>query len=176
MTMAQNDPRLNQIYGTNAPAGLGTNYPAGAAPIPPPAAAPAASTAAPAPSGLKDPPSVYTRANDLLKTKAGKKAPRRAYSLASIFAGSRAVLELLGLEPRPDARASLEELKDAALQRCGLSRDDIARGIEERAAARAAKDWAAADAVRERFEGLGIAISDTVGGETTWRPVARAVE
>ena len=68
MTMAQNDPRLNQIYGTNAPAGLGTNYPAGAAPIPPPAAAPAASTAAPAPSGLKYPPSVYTRANDLLKT------------------------------------------------------------------------------------------------------------
>ena len=115
------------------------------------------------------------QANDLLKTKAGKKAPRRAYSLASISAGSTAVLELLGLEPRPGARASLEELKDAALLRCGLSRDDVARGIEERAAARAAKDWAAADAVRERFEGMGIAISDTVGGETTWRPVARAV-
>lgn len=115
------------------------------------------------------------QANDLLNTKAGKKAPRRAYSLASIFAGARAVLELLGLEPRPGARASLEELKDAALQRCGLSRDDVARGIEERAAARAAKDWAAADAVRERFEGLGIAISDTVAGETTWRPVARSV-
>ena len=115
------------------------------------------------------------QANDLLTTKAGKKAPRRAYSLESIFAGSKAVLELLGLEPRPSAAAALEELKDAALQRCGLSREDVARGIEERAAARARKDWAAADAVRERFEGLGIAISDAAGGETTWRPVARAV-
>jgi cysteinyl-tRNA synthetase len=115
------------------------------------------------------------QANDLLKTKAGKKAPRRAYALASISAGIQAVLELLGLEPRPDAKASLEELKDAALLRCGVSREDVARGIEERAAARAAKDWAAADAVRERFERKGIAISDTVGGETTWRPVARAV-
>lgn len=115
------------------------------------------------------------QANDLLKTKAGKKAPRRAYALASIFAGSKAVLELLGLEPRPDPQASLEELKDAALLRCGVSREDVSRGIEERAAARAAKDWAAADAVRERFERKGIAISDTVGGGTTWRPVARAV-
>jgi len=115
------------------------------------------------------------QANDLLKTKAGKKAAWRAYSLASIAAGSQAVLELLGLEPRPDAKASLEELKDAALLRCGVTREEVARGIDERAAARAAKDWAAADAVRVRLEAVGIAISDTAGGETTWRPVARVV-
>jgi cysteinyl-tRNA synthetase len=41
--------------------------------------------------------------------------------------------------------------------------------ISRRAAARAAKDFAAADAVRLELEGAGVLIMDTPQG-TTWRP------
>ncbi len=41
--------------------------------------------------------------------------------------------------------------------------------IEERTAARAAKDFAAADAVRLRLAGRGVLLMDS-GGGTAWRP------
>jgi cysteinyl-tRNA synthetase len=41
--------------------------------------------------------------------------------------------------------------------------------IAARAAARAAKDFAAADGVRKQLEAVGVWLMDTPGG-TTWRP------
>jgi len=38
------------------------------------------------------------------------------------------------------------------------------RSLEERAAARAEKDWARADAIRDRIAGAGIAVEDTPDG------------
>lgn len=60
----------------------------------------------------------------------------------------------------------------AAPRRAGLTEAEIAAAIEERAAARAAKDYAASDAVRLRLEARGIAIMDTPQG-TTWKPAPR---
>ncbi len=54
----------------------------------------------------------------------------------------------------------------------GLSEEQVAAAIEERAAARAAKDYAAADTVRLRLEALGILMLDTPQG-TTWKPGPR---
>lgn len=44
--------------------------------------------------------------------------------------------------------------------RSGLSEAEVQAAIEERAAARAAKDYAASDAVRTRLEAVGILIMD----------------
>jgi cysteinyl-tRNA synthetase len=109
--------------------------------------------------------------NDLLHTKAGRKRPDRAATLASLAAALRGALDLLGLAPA-DVGAALEELRAAALARAGLTEGEVAAAIEERAAARAAKDYAASDAVRERLEAVGVAIMDTPAG-TTWKPAPR---
>ena len=45
--------------------------------------------------------------------------------------------------------------------RAGLTEEEVAAAIEERAAARAAKNYAASDAVRTRLEAVGILIMDT---------------
>jgi len=49
-----------------------------------------------------------------------------------------------------------------------LSADDIEALIEKRNAARAGKDFATADAVRDQLAAAGIKIADGAGG-TTWR-------
>lgn len=56
--------------------------------------------------------------------------------------------------------------------RAGLSEEEVAAAILERAEARAAKDYAASDAVRARLEAVGILIMDTPEG-TTWKPGPR---
>ncbi len=56
-----------------------------------------------------------------------------------------------------------------ALKRAELTGAEVERLIEERAAARRAKDFAEADAVRARLAAGGVLIMDTPDG-TTWRP------
>jgi cysteinyl-tRNA synthetase len=110
-------------------------------------------------------------ANDLLHTKAGRKAPGRLAELGALRAGLRLALGLLGLWP-DDAAAELGALRAAALVRAGLTDADVAAALAERAAARAAKDWAASDAVRDCLAAAGVAIMDGPGG-TEWRPAPR---
>ena len=78
------------------------------------------------------------------------------------------MLDALGLAP-PDVDAALADLKERALVRAGLTAADVDAAIAERAAARAAKDFAAADAVRRRLEEAGLALLDTPAG-TSWQP------
>jgi cysteinyl-tRNA synthetase len=113
-------------------------------------------------------------ANDLVHTKKGKTAPGRLGDLASIAGGVRCVLGWLGLDPA-DLGAALEVLKARALGRAGLSADDVEAAIAARAAARAAKDWATADAERLKLEAAGLALLDGPAG-TEWRPAVRLVE
>ncbi|KAL4458944.1 hypothetical protein ABPG75_013809 [Micractinium tetrahymenae] len=110
-------------------------------------------------------------ANDLLHTKKGKKEAGRLQTLASLHVALQSALELLGLWAEQPA-AVLGELRELALKRAGLTEEQVAAAIEERAAARAAKDYAASDAVRLRLEGLGVLMLDTPQG-TTWKPGPR---
>ena len=47
---------------------------------------------------------------------------------------------------------------------------DVRRLLEERAAARSQRDWARADAIRDRIAALGWEVQDTEGA-TTARPI-----
>ncbi|GAB2975040.1 cysteine--tRNA ligase [Nocardioides montaniterrae] len=72
-----------------------------------------------------------------------------------------AMLDVLGLDPADPAwgpaTSSDEALTNAV--------DALVRGLlDQRAAARAAKDWAAADAVRDQLKAAGIEITDTPDG------------
>ncbi|EFN53199.1 hypothetical protein CHLNCDRAFT_137034 [Chlorella variabilis] len=110
-------------------------------------------------------------ANDLVHTKKGKKQAGRLQALAECYAALETCLQLLGLWAEQPQDVLLE-LRQLALKRAGLGEDEIAAAIEERAAARAAKDYAAADVVRLRLEAAGILIMDTPQG-TTWKPGPR---
>ena len=65
----------------------------------------------------------------------------------------------------------LDEIKELALKRAGLSIDDLAARFRERAAARETKDYARSDQIRQELAALGVALMD--GGDgTLWRPAA----
>jgi cysteinyl-tRNA synthetase len=73
----------------------------------------------------------------------------------------RAMLGVLGLDPYAEPWASRtsggDELKNVVDHLVGLA-------LEQRQAARARKDYAAADAVRDRLTAAGIVVEDTAGG------------
>eukprot|EP00775_Hariotina_reticulata_P013671 gene13671-13793_t len=108
--------------------------------------------------------------NDLLTTKAGKKNPNRLQMLAQYQWGLTTSLDLLGLVPF-DLQMALNQLKQLALTRAGLSEAEVESHIAARTAARAAKDFAAADAVRQQLAAKGIMLMDTAQG-TSWRPAS----
>ena len=62
----------------------------------------------------------------------------------------------------------MEEVKDKRLAVLGLTREDIQEKLDARAAARAAREWAAADGIRADLEGLGVVVMDRPGG-VEWR-------
>jgi cysteinyl-tRNA synthetase len=109
--------------------------------------------------------------NDLLHTKKGRKQADRQVLLQSNYVALREALSLLGLLPTSISQ-SLDQMKELALVRAGMTEPQVASAIEERAAARAAKDFVAADEVRKKLEAVGIMIMDTPHG-TTWKPGPR---
>ncbi|KAK9821794.1 hypothetical protein WJX81_005729 [Elliptochloris bilobata] len=106
--------------------------------------------------------------NDLLHTKKGKKAPNRLATIAGVCVAVKGALDLLGLQ-HVAPQALLAELRMLALVRAELSEADVEAAIAERAAARAAKEFAAADDVRLRLAERGIMLMDSAAG-TAWRP------
>jgi len=111
-------------------------------------------------------------ANDLLGTKAGRKAPGRGQALAALAAALRCALEPLGLGDGGAPEAELGALRAAALARAGLSQEAVAEAVAERAAARARGDYAASDRLRAELAARGIALMDGVAGGVAWRPAA----
>jgi cysteinyl-tRNA synthetase len=72
-----------------------------------------------------------------------------------------AMLDVLGLHPADPAWGPAKGADDDLT----TAVDALVRGLlEQRAAARAAKDWAAADAVRDQLKAAGIEITDTPDG------------
>ena len=73
-----------------------------------------------------------------------------------------AMLDVLGLNPADPAFANPTGSDDAKL---GAAVDALVAGLlEERAAARADKDWSRADAIRDRIAAAGIEVEDTPDG------------
>ena len=74
---------------------------------------------------------------------------------------------MLGVGDRSSADF-FEDLTAKLLTKAGLTRDDVDAKVAARNAARAAKDWAAADGLRDELDALGVVIMDGSDG-TTWR-------
>ncbi|PIE56640.1 MAG: cysteine--tRNA ligase [Desulfobulbus propionicus] len=86
---------------------------------------------------------------------------------AVLFVELGAVLGILQQDPEQVITAR----REAMLAEAGIDEGEILALIDERAAARARKDWAASDAVRDRLLAMNIVLKDGPGG-TTWE-VAR---
>lgn len=109
--------------------------------------------------------------NDLLHTRAGKRTAGRAGMIASHRAALSYVLgDLLGF-PTDKPAEVLGELRSAALRRAAMTERELEEKVAARAEARAAKDFAAADAVRAELARKGIYLMDAAsGGGSAWRP------
>jgi cysteinyl-tRNA synthetase len=97
---------------------------------------------------------VVTEGNKLLAD--GASAELRG-NLASVLA----MLDVLGLDPGDPAW----QVRGSDDARLSVAVDALVAGLlEEREAARAEKDWARADAIRDRIAAAGIAVEDTPDG------------
>jgi cysteinyl-tRNA synthetase len=72
----------------------------------------------------------------------------------------RAMLDILGVDPQDThwtGAGAVEGLRETI--------DDlVSLALEQRAAARARKDWAAADAIRDQLKDAGVVVEDTPTG------------
>ncbi|MCB9691342.1 MAG: cysteine--tRNA ligase [Alphaproteobacteria bacterium] len=97
-----------------------------------------------------------------------KKAKKRAGPVvAPALAAFQAFHTALGLLEH-DFAGFQEEVKSKRLAAMGLTRDGIEQRIQDRHAAREAKDWALADTIRAELEGQSILVMDRPGG-SDWR-------
>lgn len=106
----------------------------------------------------------------MLKKKMQKRAQLQlVQSLLEVEKEAREILKVLGLLPSLSYAKVLQQLKDKALKRAGLTEVEVLKSIEERRQARINKDFAKSDNVRTDLTAKGIALMD-VGSETIWRP------
>ncbi|GAU14806.1 hypothetical protein TSUD_50180 [Trifolium subterraneum] len=106
----------------------------------------------------------------MLKKKMQKKTQLQlVQSLLEVEKGVRKVLNVLGLLSSLSYTEVLQQFKEKALKRAGLTEDEVLNLIEERRQARINKDFAKSDDVRTGLTAKGIALMD-VGNETIWRP------
>ena len=96
----------------------------------------------------------------------GKKTPERLSLGAQLSRDLREICSVLGLL-QSDPAAAVLDLKTRLLPELGITEPEIDAGIAARQAARAAKDFAAADRVRDELAGRGIELRDGPSG-TTW--------
>ncbi|GAB4840317.1 hypothetical protein Ancab_021084 [Ancistrocladus abbreviatus] len=95
-------------------------------------------------------------------------------SLIAVQKEAMEVLNVLGLLSDLPYSEVLQQLKDKALTRAGMTEEVVAALIEERAVARKNKDYARSDQIRQDLEAKGIGLMDAVGsGPTTWRPLVQ---
>ncbi|RAL52975.1 hypothetical protein DM860_007743 [Cuscuta australis] len=113
----------------------------------------------------------------LLKKKVQKqKQELTLHYLTEMEKGVRRVLMVLGLlsdSPYPEV---LQQLKDKALKRAGMSEDEVLQKIKERAEARKKKEFSKSDEIRSDLCARGIALMDDGKEDTIWRPCVSAFQ
>mmetsp|Transcript_4762 Transcript_4762/g.17114 ORF Transcript_4762/g.17114 Transcript_4762/m.17114 type:complete len:660 (+) Transcript_4762:84-2063(+) len=107
-------------------------------------------------------------ANDLMSTKKGRKAKGRLQAMNLIHESIADILSLLGLHSA-DVPSTLLEMQSLALHRAGMTVEDLEQKMAEREEARAAKDYAKSDSIREELASKGVLLMDT-GAGMGWRP------
>lgn len=105
----------------------------------------------------------FKRARELMT---GKKSPQKQTEVSQVAAAIRETALVLGLFKVP-AATQIQNLKLKLLPSLGVTEADIDAAIQERKDARAAKDFARGDAVRDRMAARGIELRDTPQG-TVW--------
>ncbi len=103
---------------------------------------------------------LQTLARELNSARAGADSAR-ASALATELRTLAGVLGLLALPP--------ERWFKQAGAPAAITEADVERLIEARAAARAAKNWAESDRIRDQLARAGILLEDKPGGKTAWR-------
>ena len=96
----------------------------------------------------------------------GKKSPQKQTEVANIAAAIRDTGQVLGLF-REDAATHVQSIKLKLLPSLGVTEAEIQQAITERKDARAAKDFARGDQVRDAMASRGIELRDTPQG-TVW--------
>jgi cysteinyl-tRNA synthetase len=94
------------------------------------------------------------------------KAAGRNEDAAALAAGLRGMGAVLGLLQQPP-----EEYLKRGVGKAGLSDSQVDTLIEARRAARAMKNFAESDRIRDELASAGIALEDKPGGTTGWRRV-----
>lgn len=92
----------------------------------------------------------------------------RIPKLAALTALLQDTLKLIGIDVANPA-SLIQELRELALVRAGLTEEAIQNAIVARADARNAKDFERADAIRQDFSKKGVNFQDLPTG-TVWRP------
>jgi cysteinyl-tRNA synthetase len=108
----------------------------------------------------------FTAANAVADRK-GKKTPDDRAELAAFARDVREVGRTLGILQRHPAQALLA-IREKAAARKGIDPAEVEARIAERVAARAVKDWARGDAIRDALLQRGVALMDGPQG-TTWK-------
>lgn len=106
----------------------------------------------------------FKSANEILRQKNSPDRAATAGGLAAMFRECLAVFGLLQEEPA----ASLNKLRTMILPELGITEPEIAKAITDRKQARADKNFALSDEIRDRLAAKGIELMDTAAG-TDWK-------
>jgi cysteinyl-tRNA synthetase len=109
----------------------------------------------------------FVLANKLLDDAKAMPKAERQKTLAAIARDSRKVGTTLGIMRRPPSEFLLARRERLCVRR-KIDRNAVLARIAERAAARAAKDFKAADEIRAKLKAMGVELMDSPSG-TTWR-------
>ncbi|MEI6834279.1 MAG: cysteine--tRNA ligase [bacterium] len=105
----------------------------------------------------------FKRARELM---AGKKNPQKQKDVAAISSAIRQTADVLGLF-KTSPETEIHSLKTKILPSLGITESEIKGAITQRQDARAAKDFAKGDAVRDQMAAKGIELRDSPAG-TIW--------
>ena len=105
-------------------------------------------------------------ANEIVDAR-GKKSPEQLRTLASLRKAMQTMGDACGLFSRAPQTA-LDQLRDYAVKRLGLDVANIEALLARRTQARAEKNWAESDAIRDQLAEMGVQILDRPEG-TSWQ-------